>query len=667
MAKANQYTAENITVLEGLEPVRKRPGMYIGGTGTDGLHHLLKEIVDNAIDEAMQGHCDKIIVTLREDNSVEVFDNGRGIPVDVHKKTKTSALETIMTTLHAGGKFDGSAYKVSGGLHGVGASVVNAVSEWTKVEVHKDKKIYFQEYKRGVPKAKVKTIGKTTLKGTKVSFLPDTQIFTTTEWDRNRIVTNLRKNAYLTKKIRIDFIDERDKEDLFKYSFYFEGGIASYIKHLNTYKEKKHPNVFYASKEVDEISVEIALQYTQDYQENILPFANHILTPGGGTHLSGFKTALTRTLNSYARKKNILKEKDDNLTGDDVREGLTAIINVGIPEAQFEGQTKDKLGNPEVKSIVDSVFSEYFAYYLDENPKDAEKILDKCLVAARARIAAKAARDSVLRKGALDSLNFPGKLADCSSRTMEKCELYIVEGDSAGGSAKQGRNREFQAILPMRGKVLNVEKSRLDRILTSDHLKPLISALGVGIGDSMDTSKLRYNRIIIMADADVDGSHIRTLLLTFFYRYYKPLVDEGHLYIAQPPLYKINKGKKEYYAFTDEEKVKILEKIKKEAQGKGKKVQQEQTVTESDNENEETIKIEGVGKIDIQRYKGLGEMNPEQLWETTMDPERRVMKKINVEDAQEADAIFSTLMGHDVAPRKIFIQTHAREVEFLDV
>lgn len=671
--KTDDYTSDQITVLEGLDPVRKRPGMYIGSTGEDGLHHLLKEIVDNAIDEAMQGHCDTITVTLYPDGSAEVFDNGRGIPVDVHKKTKVSALETIMTTLHAGGKFDGSAYKVSGGLHGVGASVVNALSEWTRVEVYKDGKIYLQEYERGIPKEKTKPIGKTTLQGTKVRFKPDSQIITTLEWQQERILATLRRKAYLTKNVLIEFFDLRNPNNEFRYSFFFEGGIASYIKHLNTRKGKKHDSIFYVSKELENVQVEIALQYTDDFQENILTFANHIPTPGGGSHLSGFKSALTRTINSYARKKNILKEKDENLSGEDTREGLTAILSVGLADPQFEGQTKDKLGNPELKSIVENVFAENLAYFLEENPKEADKILDKCIVAAKARLAAKAARDSVLRKGALDNMNFPGKLADCSSRVMEKCELYVVEGDSAGGTAKMARNREFQAILPMRGKLLNVEKSRLDRILSSDTLKPLISALGTSISDMFDISKLRYNRIIIMADADVDGSHIRTLLLTFFYRYFKPLIEEGHLYIAQPPLYRIAKGKETFYAFTDEDKDKVIEEITKKALAKSKNKDASKKTSKTKNENKEddeedtSLVVEGVGKIDIQRYKGLGEMNPDQLWETTMDPANRVIKQINIRDGEKADKTFETLMGSDVAPRKAFIQTNAKDVEFLDI
>ena len=671
--KQAEYNADQITVLEGLDPVRKRPGMYIGGTGEEGLHHLIWEIVDNAIDEAIQGHCDTIDVTINPDNSVDVFDNGRGIPVDIHKKTKTSALETIMTTLHAGGKFDNQAYKISGGLHGVGASVVNALSEWTKVEVHKDGKIHSQEYKRGIPKSKIKVIGTTKRRGTKVSFKADSQIFNVTEYKRSIIMNTLRKSAYLTRNIRINFSDYRDSENKFDYSFYFEGGLASYVQHLNITKEKKNNTVFFVSKEQNDCLVEIALQYTSEYQENILTFANHKINPGGGTHLSGFKTALTRSLNSYARKNNALKEKDENLTGEDTREGLTAIISVNIPDPQFEGQTKDKLGNPEVKSIVDSVFSEGFTYFLEENPKDAEQILDKCFLASRARKAARVARDSVLRKGALDSINFPGKLADCSSRVMEQCELYIVEGDSAGGTAKQGRDRKFQAILPMRGKLLNVEKARIDRIFSSDKLKPLISALGTGIGEIFDISKLRYDRIILMADADVDGSHIRTLLLTFFFRHFKPLIEQGHLYVAQPPLYKISKGKESFYAFDDEEKDSILEQIKQKALAKNKKAK-ELSLTKTDKEDikEETsgstsLTIDGVGKIDLQRYKGLGEMNPIQLWETTMDPAQRVMRKITIENAEAAEKTFRVLMGSDVASRKRFIQTRAKEVNNIDI
>ncbi len=657
----NQYSAEQITVLEGLDPVRKRPGMYIGNTSVEGLHHLIWEVVDNAIDEAMAGYCTEITVKLLPDNKVEVSDNGRGIPVDIHKQTKKSALETVMTTLHAGGKFEGKGYKVSGGLHGVGVSVVNALSQYTKAEVKREGKIWVQEYIRGKAQKKIKSIGKTKETGTTIVFQPDPQIFDTLEFQWKKIINRLRQQAYLTKGVKITAIDARENLQKPKiYAFYFEGGIASYVKHLNQGKTVKHETVFYTEKEQDQINVEIALQYNDDYQEEVFSFANNIHTLEGGSHLAGFKTALTRTLNSYARKKNLLKDKDPNLTGDDVREGLTAVISVKVREPQFEGQTKSKLGNAEVKTVVDNVFSRAFEIFLEEHPKEAEAIIGKCIIASRARLAARAARDSVLRKGALDGITLPGKLADCSSRRAENSELYIVEGDSAGGSAKQGRNRDYQAILPLRGKVLNVERARLDKILANNELKSLVIALGTNIGDQMDIEKLRYHKIIIMTDADVDGSHIRTLLLTFFYRYLKPIITGGYLYIAQPPLYKIQKGKEVRYAYTEEEKDKIIKELQKI------KIPKKDSSLSTKKKQEENIE-DKISGINIQRYKGLGEMNPEQLWETTMDPQTRFLKRVTIENAEEANEIFDALMGTDVAPRKHFIQTQAKYVKNLDV
>ena len=653
--KEQEYSADQITVLEGLEPVRKTPGMYIGNTSTEGLHHLIWEVVDNSIDEAMAGFCDHITVKMLPKNAIEVSDNGRGIPVGKHKQTKKSALETVMCTLHAGGKFEGKGYKVSGGLHGVGISVVNALSLYTKAKIKREGKIWVQEYRYGKPLKKIKTIGKTKDTGTTIIFEPDPKIFKIIDFQWKKIVNRLRQQAYLTKGIKINIIDQRENiKNQKEYSFYFEGGIASYVKHLNQNKEVKHPTIFYVEKEQDEINVEIALQYNNDYQEEVFTFANNIHTPEGGSHLSGFKTGLTRTLNSYARKKNILKEKDINLSGDDVREGLTAIVSVKVREPQFEGQTKSKLGNIEVKAITDNVFSKNFEIFLEEHPKEAEAIIGKCIIASRARLAARAARDSVLRKGALDGLTLPGKLSDCSSRSPEKSELYIVEGDSAGGSAKQGRNREFQAILPLRGKVLNVERARLDKILANNELKNLVVALGTNIGEQINIEKIRYHKIIIMTDADVDGAHIRTLLLTFFYRYLKPVIMNGYLYIAQPPLYKISAGKTFEYAFDEEKKDLIV----KEMQLKKKNKENQ----EPENEDENVI-----SGINVQRYKGLGEMNPSQLWETTMDPTTRITKKVIIENAEEANSIFDELMGVDVSARKHFIQSNAKNVKNLDV
>lgn len=639
--KTADYSAQNITVLEGLEPVRKRPGMYIGGTGIDGLHHLIWEIVDNSIDEAMAGFCTEITVTIHEDGKMSVTDNGRGIPVEKHAKTKKSALETVLTTLHAGGKFDSDTYKVSGGLHGVGVSVVNALSTTLHAIVKRDGKVHEQIYKRGAPQSDIKVTGKTKETGTTIIFDPDPEIFPKTDFIWNRIVKRLRQQAYLTKGVNITLIDEREEGEPRRYSFYFEGGVMSYISFLNRGQKIVHTTPFYINKEEEEMRVEVAFQYTNEINSHELTFANNIHTPEGGMHLSGFKTALTRILNDYAKKNEIIKDKKDALTGDDVREGLTSVISVKLSNPQFEGQTKAKLGNPEARSIVNSVFGKALEMYLEENPGDAKSIIAKSLLAAKARKAAKAAKETVIRRGALDGFTLPGKLADCSSRDPENSELYIVEGDSAGGSAKQGRDRKFQAILPLRGKILNVEKARLDKMLSSKEIKSLIIALGTGVGDTMDISKLRYHRVIIMTDADVDGAHIRTLLLTLFFRNFKELIENGNLYIAAPPLYKIYKGKKFEYAYTEQDKNDLIEHFEKGSKGDS--------------------------NVGIQRYKGLGEMNPGQLWETTMDPENRVMYKVDIEDAEEADAIFDTLMGDDVPPRRKFIQTHAADVKNLDV
>jgi DNA gyrase subunit B len=633
MAKTS-YGAKDIYVLEGLEPVRKRPGMYIGSTGTDGLHHLVWECVDNSLDEAMGGHCDKVEITLLPNNRVRVSDNGRGIPVDKHPQTKVSALETVMTTLHAGGKFGGESYKIAGGLHGVGVSVVNALSTWMKAEVCRDGGLYVQEYQCGKPKAKVKKIKGCRQTGTTVTFEPDVSIFKDIEFKWSKIVSHLRQQAYLIKGLRIVIRDER-KDPAKSYTFFFDGGLTSYIKYLNRGEEPRHDNVFYVAKEQEDIFVETALQYTNDLQGYEMGFANNIHTPEGGMHVTGFRTALTRVLNNYAKKNNILKNMKGNLSGDDVREGLTAIISIKIGEPQFEGQTKAKLGNPEARTAVDTVVSYALEEFLEKNPQDAKAILEKCVLSAKARQAAKAARETVIRKGALEGMTLPGKLADCSSKKAEESEIYIVEGDSAGGSAKQGRDRKFQAILPLRGKILNVEKARLDRALSSKEIRSLVIAMGTAIADDFNIKKLRYHRIIIMTDADVDGAHIRTLLLTLFFRYFPEIIDNGHLYIAQPPLYRLQKGKKVEYGYSDEDKEEILSSM-----GEG---------------------------VNIQRYKGLGEMNPSQLWETTMDPENRVMKKVTVEDAKEADKVFDILMGDEVPARRKFIQTHAKKVKNLDI
>jgi DNA gyrase subunit B len=660
-SSSETYGAEQITVLEGLDPVRKRPGMYIGSTGVEGLHHLIWEVVDNSIDEAMAGHCDRITITLLPGNKVSVEDNGRGIPVDMHPKFKVSALELVLTKLHAGGKFGEGGYKVSGGLHGVGVSVVNALSIYMKAEVYRDGQIWAQEYKIGKPQKKVAPAGKTNKHGTTITFQPDPAIFQTTDFEWETILDHIRQQAYLTKGIYIAIYDRREGQPRKAYNFYFEGGIASYVKHLNHNKEKKNPNVFYVEKAADGVGVEVAVQYTEEYKETLFAFANNIYNPEGGMHLVGFRSALTRVLNTYARKQGYLKEKDDNLSGEDSREGLTAVISVKIKDPQFEGQTKAKLGNPEVRTAVEAVFADALSTFLEEHPKDGQAILEKCILAARARLAARAARETVLRKGALEGLTLPGKLADCSSRTPENCELYIVEGDSAGGSSKQGRDRKFQAILPLRGKILNVERARLDKMLSNNEIKSLIIALGTNIGEQFNLEGLRYHRIIIMTDADVDGAHIRTLLLTLFYRYFLPLITGGHIYIAQPPLYQITIGKNSEYAYSDEQKEKILSASQATAK---KKDLTKKTKAEKMEEAEES-KTEV--KANIQRYKGLGEMNPEQLWETTMNPANRVLKRVAIEDAKEAEEVFTILMGDEVLPRKRFIQTHAKSVKNLDI
>ena len=672
------YSAKNITVLEGLEAVRKRPGMYIGSTGPTGLHHMIWEIVDNSMDEAMAGHCDTITVKLLPDHWISVTDNGRGIPVDIHPVKKVSALDLVLTTLHAGGKFgEGGGYKVSGGLHGVGASVVNALSTDLKAIIHRDGEIWEQNYKIGKPQGKVKSIGKTKITGTTIQFRADNSIFETIDFEWKYILDHVRQQAYLTKGIHIILHDERTAEEKAKddsaspfpesYQFYFEGGIASYVKHINKNREIKNENVFYIEKKVEDVLVEIAVQYTDDYNESLYAFANNISNPDGGMHVAGFRAALTRTINTYARNKTILKEKDPNLTGDDVREGLTAIISVKIPNPQFEGQTKAKLGNPEVKPAVENVFGDHFMIYLEEHPKDAEAIIAKCVIAARARAAAKMARDTVLRKSALEGFTLPGKLADCSSRDASISELYIVEGDSAGGSAKQGRDRHNQAILPLRGKVLNVERARLDKILTNNELKSLIIAMGTNIGEMFDITKLRYHRIIIMTDADVDGAHIRTLLLTLFFRYFPDLIYKGHIYIAQPPLYSAKKGKDVTWLYN----VEALDVFLKKHGLKPEDIQVSEEETDVEGgapaatENK-TAPTKAPG-FAIQRYKGLGEMNPEQLWETTMNPQNRVIKQVTIEDAEKANEVFDILMGSEVAPRKKFIQTQAKNVQNLDI
>lgn len=685
--KKGDYGAASITVLEGLEAVRKRPGMYIGTTGPDGLHHLIWEIFDNSRDEAMGGFANRVEVALLPGGYIRVVDNGRGIPVDMHKQMKKSALEVVMTELHGGGKFGGedSGYKVSGGLHGVGASVVNALSSHAVAEVHRDGAYHIQEYNIGKPKSKVKKIGPSKLQGTIITFQADEEIFSEIKYDYKRVVNHLRQQAYLVKEMKITVIDAREMSESDEkkldlkgkqyladealevphMTFYFEGGLKSLVAFNNQYQKPVHKNIFYIEKQdVDEavMSVEVALQYVDDISSRISAFANNIYNPEDGTHITGFKTALTRTLNNYAKKNNFIKEKDGAFTGDDVLEGITAVVSVKMPEIQFEGQTKGKLGSVEARSAVESVFGEAFNAFLEEKPDDAKAIINKVIVAVKARKAAKAAKDSVLRKGALEGMSLPGKLADCQSKKAEDSEIFIVEGDSAGGSAKMGRDRKTQAILPLRGKILNVERARIDKMLASEQIKNLVIALGTAIGDVFDASKLRYHKIIIATDADVDGAHIRTLLLTLLYRYFKPLIEEGYVYIAQPPLYKIQKGRDVQYAYTDEEKFELL----------GEDAPAEEVTEEEGEQSEVEAELEEADekkkgpKIRIQRYKGLGEMNPDELWETTMNPDNRLLLRVDIEDAQEADKVFDILMGTDVPSRKSFIQSNAKHAN-LDV
>lgn len=628
------YGAEQIQVLEGLEPVRKRPGMYIGSTGERGLHQLVYEVVDNSIDEALAGYCDTINVTINEDNSIVVVDNGRGIPIEKNNKTGKSTLETVLTVLHAGGKFDNNAYKVSGGLHGVGVSCVNALSDYLIAEVNWNGKRYRQKFERGIPKTEVEYIGDTEGAGTTISFLPDSTIFDKVEYNYTTLKHRMRELAFLNKGIKITLEDKRNN---IRDEFHYEGGIKEFVHFLNSKKEALHEDIVYTEGKKEKVIVELAIQYTDSYQENIFSFVNNINTIEGGTHLVGFKTSLTRVINDYAKKYGLLKENDVAITGEDIREGITAVLSIKIPNPQFEGQTKTKLGNSDVRGIVDSITGEALNVYCEENPKTAKLIVEKSLRSARAREAARKARDLVRRKGALEGMALPGKLADCSEKDPKLCEIYIVEGNSAGGSAKEGRDRRTQAILPLRGKILNVEKSRIDKILNSEEIKNMITAFGTGIGEDFDISKLRYYKIIIMTDADVDGAHIRTLLLTFFYRYMKELITEGHVYAAQPPLYRVKKGKFEEYVYSDAELNDVLEEIGRD------------------------------NKVEIQRYKGLGEMDPEQLWETTMNPADRILLRVNEDDAIAADETFSILMGDKVAPRREFIEQNARYVKNLDI
>jgi DNA gyrase subunit B len=630
----NDYTAEDIQVLGGREAIRRRPGMYIGSTDQRGLHHLVYEITYNSIDEAMAGCCTKIVVTIQQDNTIRVEDNGRGIPVEIHPATNMSALETVMTTLHAGAKFGGHTYQVSGGLHGVGASVVNALSSWFKVNIKRDGKLYEQEYRQGIPQGDVAEVGQSSDTGTTIAFLADEEIFGRVNYDFNTLSERLREMAYLNKELEICLKDERKDSEQ---TFYFEGGITGFIRHLNRNRAVRHRHPIYIAKPVNGVIVEAALQYNDGFAESIFSFANCVNTVDGGTHLTGFRSALTRVLNDYAHKNKFLKEDEPNLGGDDVREGLTAIISVKLPEPQFEGQTKAKLGNPEVKGIVESAIGEGLALYLEEHPDEAKRIIEKCLTAAKAREAARKARDLVVRKSSLDTGTLPGKLADCSEKEPSHCELYLVEGDSAGGSAKQGRNRRFQAILPLRGKILNVEKAPSDKMLAHEEIRAIITALGTGIDDDLDLSKLRYHRVILMTDADVDGSHIRTLLLTFFFRHMVELINHGHLFIAQPPLYRIKTSKLQHWVYSEQEREEVLHKLKE------------------------------AKKVEVQRYKGLGEMSAEQLWETTMNPATRTLVAVSIDDTANADRIFHILMGDEVPPRKAFIQAHAKSVKNLDI
>ncbi len=630
----NEYTAEDIQVLGGREAVRRRPGMYIGSTDQRGMHHLVYEIAYNCIDEAMAGCCDKVTVTIQQDNAVQVEDNGRGIPVEIHSATKISALETVMTILHAGAKFGGHTYQVSGGLHGVGASVVNALSSQLRVSVRRDGKIYQQEYRQGIPQGKIAVAGEADDTGTTITFLADEEIFGKVSYDFNILSERLREMAYLNKELEISLVDEKkDSEN----TFYFEGGITGFVRHLNRNRVVRHPRPIYVSKTVNSTIVEVALQYNDGFAESTFSFANCVNTMDGGTHLTGFRSALTRVLNDYANKNKLIKEDEPNLTGEDVREGLTAIISVKLHEPQFEGQTKGKLGNPDIKGVVESVVGEGLSLYLEEHPDEARKIVEKCITSAKAREAARKARDLIIRKSGLDTGTLPGILADCSEKEPSLCELYLVEGPSAGGSAKQGRNRRFQAILPLKGKILNVEKAPPDKMLSHEEIRALITALGTSIDEEFDLSKLRYHRVILMTDADVDGSHIRTLLLTFFFRHMVELINNGHLFIAQPPLYRIKTNKSQHWVYSEQEKEETLRKLKDSK------------------------------KTEVQRYKGLGEMNAEQLWETTMDPATRTLLTVSVEDAAKADHIFHVLMGGEVPPRKAFIQAHAKSVKNLDI
>jgi len=682
----HHYQADDIQVLEGLEPVRKRPGMYIGSTGIEGLHHLVWEIFDNGRDEAMGGFADHIEVAFLPGNRVRVVDNGRGIPVDIHKKTKVSALETIMTTLHAGGKFGGDGYaKATGGLHGVGSSVVNALSSYMKVEAHKDGGCYVQEYSKGKKKANVKKIGKTDFSGTIVTFEPDPEIFKEIKFNWKETVSHLRQQAYLVRGLRVSVIDARECSDekslaglsehnniiylsdrnfeVPSETFYFEGGLMSLVKFYNRGFKPVHKNIFYIDKEIDDVAVEVALQYVDDISSRDFAFANNTYNAEGGMHVTGFRAALTRRLNDYARKNNILKEKDENLTADDVREGITVAISVKLKEIQFEGQTKGKLGSVEARGAVEKVFGEGFSGFLEEHPDDARSIVNKVILALRARKAAKAAKDSVLRKGALEGVTLPGKLSDCQTSKMEEAEIFIVEGDSAGGSAKMGRDRRTQAILPLRGKILNSEKSRLDRVVTASGVRELIIALGTAVGDTFNIEKLRYGKIIIATDADVDGAHIRALLLTLFYRYLKPVIEMGNVFIATPPLYKIKKGKEVTYVYSEEDKIKVLggDVDVTELESSDDESEEAESAESEEEQQESAVKKTKKPKVTIQRYKGLGEMNPEELWETTMSPASRVLKQVTIEDAQDADRAFDVLMGTDVNSRKLFIQSNAKE------
>jgi len=631
----NEYTAEDIHVLGGREAVRRRPGMYIGSIDQRGLHHLVYEITYNSIDEAMAGCCDKIIVTIQQDNTVKVEDNGRGIPVEIHPATNISALETVMTKLHAGAKFGGRVYQVSGGLHGVGASVVNALSSWFRVEVRRDGKLYQQEYRQGIPQGEVTEIGKAEGTGTSITFLADEEIFGEVSYDFDTLSDRLREMAYLNKGVEINLGEERKDNEK---TFYFDGGITSFVRHLNRTRVVIHPRPIYISKMIDTTIVEAALQYNDGFTESIYSFANCVNTADGGSHLTGFRSALTRALNDYARKNKFLKEEEPNLIGDDVREGLTAIISVKLSEPQFEGQTKAKLGNPEIKSVVESIVGDGLSLYLEEHPDEAKRIVEKCLISAKAREAARRARDLIVKKSSLDTATLPGKLADCSEKEPSHCEVYLVEGESAGGSAKQGRNRRFQAILPLKGKILNVEKAPPDKMLAHEEIRAIITALGTSIDDEIDLSRLRYHRVILMTDADVDGSHIRTLLLTFFFRHMVELITHEHLFIAQPPLYRIKTDKTQHWVYSEQEREEVLRTLK-----------------------------EGKKKVELQRYKGLGEMSAEQLWETTMNPATRTLLQVNIDDAAKADQIFHTLMGAEVPPRKAFIQAHAKSVRNLDI